>query len=164
VQRLGWPFGSWLIACPSLAGAALIGPWQTAREPFLRLLAFAPMSDDAGSNEFWEISSLQPPVEYGVQKFSSRTEAEKAWSQTGPGHRLAHIKGGVHTVIAESFSADQKPLFCCGKMAQIPERDGTSDVTCADHDVRYTVTRETTGPYRVGVGVTGQVTFRRWYG
>lgn len=122
------------------------------------------MSDDAGSNEFWEISSIQPPVEYGVQKFSSRAEAEKVWRQTGPGHRLAHIKGGVHTVIAESFSTDRKPLFCCSKMAKIPERDGTFDVACPDHNVRYTVTRETTGPSRVGVGVTGQVTFRRWYG
>jgi hypothetical protein len=63
--------------------------------------------------------------------------------------------------MAQSNPAIQESLFCCGKMAQIPEHDGTFEVTCPDHHVRYTVIRETTGPSEVGVGVTGNLTFRR---
>jgi hypothetical protein len=64
--------------------------------------------------------------------------------------------------MAQSKPTNQESLFCCGKMAKVPEHDGTFEVTCPDHHVRYTVIRETTGPSEVGVGVTGNLTFRRW--
>jgi hypothetical protein len=115
------------------------------------------------SSEFWEISSIQGHAEYGVHKFTKKLDAVKAWKQTGPGYRLAHVKGGVHTVISQSFSTDQEPLLCCGKVAKIPQHDGTFDVSCPDHKVDYTVTRETTGRSDVGVGVSGRLTFRRWF-
>ncbi len=119
--------------------------------------------DNADSNEFWEISSIQGPnVEYGVQKFPTKSEALKAWEQTRAGYRLADVKGGVHTVISQSFSTEQEPLFCCGKVAKIPGHDGTFDVTCPDHNVHYTVTRETTGRSQAG-GLTGKLTYRRWF-
>ncbi len=64
--------------------------------------------------------------------------------------------------MAQSNPTNQESLFCCPKMAKIPERDGTHDVTCPDHKVRYTVTRETTGPSTSGMGLAGNLTYRRW--
>jgi len=53
-------------------------------------------------------------------------------------------------------------VFFCGKMAKIPEHDGTFDITCPEHHVRSTVIRETTGPVISCVGITGNLTYRRW--